>query len=151
MTRKRVDPRQILLGLDEGKIAAAPGSLNWETELRAALAEAIAGSGKRRAEIAAEMETALGSDPHYPVSVSTLDAWTAPSRTDWRFPLHYLPAFVRATGAAWLLARVAAKCGHKVVAGRDALAAELGALIAQEEDLRARKTALRRQMRGSGA
>ncbi|MFN8702907.1 MAG: hypothetical protein ACK5XB_07265 [Rhodospirillales bacterium] len=148
MTRKRLDPRQILLGLDRDLAAAPmPVSFNWDAELRAALSEAVAQSGKSRADIAQEMERALGCDPHYPISVSTLDAWTAPSRTDWRFPLLYLPAFIEATGATWLLARVAAKSGHQVVTGEAAIGAELGAVMAQQEELREKERELRKRLR----
>jgi hypothetical protein len=145
MTRKRPDPRQILMALDGSRAPA--GSLNWDAELRAALSEAISLSGLSRAEIAAAMEQALGHDPHYPIGVSTIDAWTAPSRTDWRFPLLYLPAFIEATGATWLLTRVAAKSGHRVVTGKDALGAELGAVLAQQDDLKERARNLRKAMR----
>jgi len=149
MTRNRpLDPRQRVLALDENERTATPaGSLQWDGELRAALAQAIKDSGIKREEIAARMEEALGADPNYPISVSQLDAWTAPSRTDWRFPLVYLPAFIQVTGATWLLARVASKCGHKVVAGTDALHAELAELIGQEEDLKARKSIIRKALR----
>lgn len=145
MTRKRPDPRQILMALDGSRAPA--GSLNWDAELRAALSEAISLSGLSRAEVAAAMEQALGHDPHYPISVSTLDAWTAPSRTDWRFPLLYLPAFIEATGATWLLARVAAKSGHQVVTGEAAIGAELGAVLAQQDELRSRERDLRKRLR----
>ncbi|MCM0018538.1 MAG: hypothetical protein NBV67_00940 [Tagaea sp.] len=149
MTRKPADPRQIMLGFDaDNAPVPAPGSLNWDGELRAALGEAIKRSEKSRAEIAAEMETLLGNDPNFPIGVSTIDAWTAPSRTDWRFPLLYLPAFVQATGATWLLARVAGKSGHKIVAGKAAIAAELGSVLAQADELQDRARALRKAMRG---
>lgn len=143
------DPRQAILALDETERTCSPrGSLNFDAELRAALAEAIKASGKSRSEIAAEMEDLLGSDPSYPISVSTLDAWTAPSRTDWRFPLLYLPAFIQATSAIWLLARLAEKCGHKVISGSDADHAELGSVVAQQEQLKKRERDLRRRLRG---
>lgn len=141
------DPRQAILALDDEKSAAPRGSLNWDAELRAALSEAIKGCGHSRAEIAADMEEALGSDPNYPISVSTLDAWTAPSRTDWRFPLIYLPAFIQATGATWLVARIADKCGHKVISGSEATHAELGSIVAQQEELKNREREIRRRLR----
>jgi len=149
MTKPRqTDPRQQILALDQSTRApAARGSLNWDGELRAALAEAIKQSDKSRAEIAAAMEDALGADPNYPVSVSTLDAWTAPSRTDWRFPLLYLAAFIEATGAAWLLARLASKSGHQVVTGEAAIGAELGIVLAEQDRLKDRARDLRKQLR----
>jgi hypothetical protein len=145
---RQTDPRPQLLALPQAAPQPAPrGSLNWDGELRAALSEAIKNSGRNRAEIAAAMEEALGADPHYPVSVSTLDAWTAPSRTDWRFPLLYLPAFIEATGATWVLGRLAAKSGHQVVTGEAAIGAELGAVLAQQDELRTRERELRKRLR----
>lgn len=140
------DPRQGAL-FDAGD-AAAPqsGSLNFDTELRAALTAAIAGSGKDRAEVAADMEQLLGSDPDYPVSKALLDAWTAPSRTGHRFPAAYLVAFITATGAHWLLDRIARKCGRLVVSGEHAAAAELGMITAEEQRLKQRKKELQQQV-----
>jgi hypothetical protein len=152
VSARNPDPRQQLLALPQAAPQPAPrGSLNWDGELRAALSEAIRQSDKSRAEIAVAMEDALGADPNYPVSVSTLDAWTAPSRTDWRFPLLYLPAFIEATGATWLLARLAGKSGHQVVTGEAAIGAELGAVLAQQDELRAKERALRKRLRGGRA
>jgi hypothetical protein len=112
--QKRHDPRQASL-FDSDSSTVASGSLNFDREWRAALNEAIDSSGKGRAQIAAEMERLIGADPDYPISVALLNAWTAASRTDYRFPLIYLPAFVRATGALWMLDRLVSKCGLATV------------------------------------
>lgn len=143
MTRRPGDSRQHNLF---AATPAAAGSLNFDMELRAALSEAIAESQKTREEIAAEMERLLGSDPNYPVSRATLDAWTAPSRTDWRFPLLYLPAFVAATGAHDLLDTIARKCGRMVVTRADAAVAEIGQVDAAMERLKRRRRLLLKQV-----
>ncbi|WP_119301102.1 hypothetical protein [Dongia deserti] len=110
----RQDPRQATL-FDGDSSTVASGSLSFDREWRAALNQAIEECGFGRGNIATEMERLLGNDPDYPVSVALLNAWTAASKTDYRFPLIYLPAFVRATGATWLLDRLASKCGRVVV------------------------------------
>lgn len=127
------------------EVAAPPadGSLNFDAELRALLSEAIASSGKSREEIAARMERLLGSDPNYPVSRATLDAWTAPSRTDWRFPLLYLPAFIIATGAHELLEAIARRCGRLVVTDEERDDIELGRVTKQLHQLQARARELK--------
>ncbi|MGH6883216.1 MAG: hypothetical protein ACREFM_20000, partial [Hypericibacter sp.] len=115
MKRAADDSRQHRL-FDEGRSAPAAGSLQFDREWRAALSEAIAKSELKREAIAARMEELLGSDPEYPVSKALLDAWTAPnSKAAWRFPLTYLPAFIEATGARWLLDRIAFKCGCSIM------------------------------------
>lgn len=120
------DPRQGALFAAIPATTPSKGSLNFDRELRAAMGDATAASGKSRKAIAEEMEELLGSDPDYPVSRALLDAWTAPSRTDWRFPLIYLPAFIQATGADWLLDRLAQRCGRVVISGEEARDIEIG-------------------------
>lgn len=127
---------------------AGPGSLACDGEWRAALTKAIGDCGKGRAQIAAEMEELVGSDPDYPISRALLDAWTAPSRTGHRFPVIYLPALIHATGAVWLLDLIARKCGRTVVTGEQAIAAELGMLEAEEAHIRERRRQLRRLIGG---
>jgi hypothetical protein len=121
------DPRQA--GLFDGASAtAACGSLQFDAEWRAALNKAIDECGFGRGNIAIEMERLLGGDPSYPVSVALLNAWTAPSKTDYRFPLTYLPAFIRATGATWLLDVLAGKCGCVTLTGEEQHLVEIGRL-----------------------
>lgn len=134
------DARQPELPLDD----APPGSLLFDAEFRAALAKAIADSGKPREAIAIEMERLLGSDPDYPVSRALLDAWTAPSRTTHRFPAIYLPAFVRATGAAWLFDVIVGKSGRRAITPVESAHAELGRALADRDRADAEIRRLRR-------
>lgn len=92
------------------------------------MARAIRESGKSREQIAAEMEDLLGSDPDYPISKALLDAWTAPSRTDYRFTLIYLPEFITATGADWLFDLLAQRCGRIAVTEVEAQLLEVSRL-----------------------
>lgn len=119
--------------------APAPGSLDISSQLRNSLKRAIRECGKDRIFIAAEM-TALvfGDAGDGEITKSQLDSWTAPSRDGWRFPLEYLPAFVKATAAFWLLDDLAGFVGCKVLMGEQAALAEVGALVMQQEKLEGR-------------
>lgn len=125
--------------------AHASGSLDFDRELRAALTRAVKETPKRRAEIAAEMtDLVFGEIGETEITKAQIDAWTAGSKIEWRFPLQYLPAFVQATGAVWLLDLVAGKCGCRVLVGEQALLAELGAIHLQKRELAARETAIKK-------
>jgi hypothetical protein len=146
---RRSDARQLALdGFFEvpKPIDPAPGSQNFDHELRGALHKAIKDSPLPREEIAAEMDRLLGSDPDYPVTKATLDSWTAPSRTDWRFPLLYLPAFVQVTGAHWVLELVARRCGCTVLVGKEALLAQLGQAKSEKTRWSRTESAILRQL-----
>jgi hypothetical protein len=146
MARGGIDKRQGQL-FDKAATARDFEVYNIDGDWRRWLSEAIAASGKSREAIAAEMEQLLGSNPDYPVSKAMLDAWTAPSRTDWRFPLIYIRAFVTATGADWLLDRVARWCGRLMITGEQAAHAELGMVMAEQQALKERERALRAQLK----
>lgn len=121
--KRAVDPRQASL-FDASSTTPAGTGRDLDLEWRAWLNEAIKQCPRSRAEIAAEIKRLIGDDPDYPISVALLNAWTAASKTDYRFPLIYLPAFIRATGADWLLERLASKLGRAVVTPDDAQLAE---------------------------
>jgi len=145
--RSAADARQGWLFGDPNSPAERPGEGNFDAEWRRLLNAAIAGSGKSREAIAAEMEELLGGDPDYAISAATLNAWTAPSRSGWRFPAIYLPAFVAATGAHWMLDGLAKRCGRQVITGEQAAQMRLGALLAKKEQLRREERELRAQLK----
>jgi hypothetical protein len=91
------------------------------------LAEAMEQSGKDRFQLAADMTRITGEE----IAKTSLDAWTATAKRKWRFPLSYLPALVEATGAYWLLDRVAETVGCKVLVAQEHVYYRLGKL--QEE------------------
>lgn len=122
-----------------------PGGLQFSLELRNLLSCAVKESALSRAEIAAAMTDRLFGDAgDGEVTKAQLDSWTAPSRDAWRFPLEYLPAFLEATGAIWLLDKVAEKCGCRVLVGEQALLAELGAIALHKKRLSEREVELKR-------
>lgn len=123
------DPRQgCLLFAPPAAPPALAGSSNVGRELRAALSKAIETCPHSRAEIAARMTEALfaeGEDGE--VTLSQINAWTAASKDGWRFPLEYLPAFVGATGAVWLVDWIAQRAGCRALRGEQAVLVELSA------------------------
>ena len=118
---------------------ATGGSLDYATELRHVLSDAITASGKNRYEIAAEMSRLTGIE----VTKAQLDAWTAESRTVWRFPFEYAAAFEVATGSYSLVDLLTRKRGCKAYWGREAVMLELGRLEKDEQELKRRKSKLK--------
>ncbi len=110
-----------------------PGSLDYGTELRHVLSQALKKTPKSRYEVAARMSELVGQE----ISKSTLDAWTAESKSNWRFPFEYAAAFEVAcdmtTALQELLCR---KRGSPLPIGDEALYAQLGRLDWAERQLR---------------
>lgn len=141
---RREDPRQLELSFEVPRPAPAePGALDCDGAVREALAETIRTSDMARADIAARMSALSGRQ----VSEHMLNAWTAPSRTSWRFPLALAPAFEVATSSYSLLERLAAWRGCRVLVGEEALQAEWGRLEQMRQDINAQMTSLRARMR----
>lgn len=111
------------------------GSLDFEFELRNELSVAIEKSGLNRQKIAERMTDLAASR----VTVAMLNAWTAPTRTKWQFPLRLAPAFDAATGGGRILALLARKAGRVALTPAESLDAELGAITRQELELQARR------------
>jgi hypothetical protein len=79
--------------------------------VRAALVEAIRTCGKSR-ETLADLMSALTATP---ITVTRLNAFTAESREDRRFPLELARAFCIATGDFSLLRSVAERSGLRLI------------------------------------
>lgn len=137
--KKHIDPNQ----LDFSALFEVPdvpendevGGMDIDYELRLSLNVAIKeykkSTGKDRFALAAELSRVTDTE----VTKNSLDSWTAPSRTEWRFPLHLFPAFINVTGAKWLLNDLAMKCGCMVMSHDDAKAARYGKLKKLKEQL----------------
>ena len=124
-----------------------PGSFDFRLEIRNALSRAGKESQPSRAEIAARMSDLIfGDSGDGEITKVQIDAWTAPSRDAWRFPLEYLPAFIEATAAHWLLDLIAEKVGCKALVGREVMDAELGRLRRRQEELRQQERDLKKLM-----
>jgi len=149
MTKRRAqqpDPRQLgLSGIAASFFEpAAPadltaGSLDIDSKLRGWLAQALKDSPLDRDQVAAEMTRYLGLGDEERITKAQVDAWTAMSKTAWRFPASYMLAFVATTNAHWLLDKMASLVGCRVLVGEEALIAQ--SLAAHAEARRALKRA----------
>jgi len=97
--------------LFDGASDVVPGSLNDASVVRAALVDAIRKCGKSRETLAEEMSRLTGTE----VTVRRLNAFTAESREDYRFPAELARAFCAATGSYALLRNQIEMAGFRVV------------------------------------
>lgn len=98
-------------GLFEAGEHATPGSINDGAMVRAMLAAAIKKSDKSREQIAEIMSRLTGTE----VTVRRLNAFTANSREDFRFPLELARAFCMAVGDFTLLKNIVEMAGFRFV------------------------------------
>jgi hypothetical protein len=90
--------------------------------VRAALIEAIRKSGMTRESLAEEMSRLTGTE----VTVRRLNAFTAESREDYRFPVELARAFCIATRDFALLERIAELSGLRLIGPAEADLMRLG-------------------------
>lgn len=141
--KHRVDNRTIDLFDIPRAPAPTGGSLDYATELRNVLSEALKKTPQSRYLIAARMGELTGQD----ISKSMLDAWTAESKTPWRFPFEYAAAFEAACETTCLQELLGRKRGCRILVGEEALHAELGKVIEQKIELAEREKALKTRLR----
>ena len=98
-------------GLFDRDEEVVPGTINDAAMIRATLTEAIRKSGKSREQIAESMSRLTGTQ----VTVRRLNAFTAESREDFRFPLELTRAFCMATEDFTLLRNMIEMAGFRVV------------------------------------
>ena len=134
------------LTVDMFDVPCAPelteGSLDYCIELAHALSTALKHSPKSRYEIAARMSELTGRE----ITKTTLDAWTAESKTDWRFPFEYAAAFEAACETTCLQELLCRKRGSRILEGDEALLAELGRLDRDEQAVKQRRQAIRKYL-----
>ncbi len=146
MTKRKgkIDKRQrSLLDLIPREPAIVPGAMSVSKEVRGLLSDILKKTPKSRFKVAARMSELIGVE----VTKFQLDSWTAESRNKWRFPLEYVPAFEAACETHDITAWLAQKRGCKILIGEDALLAELGKLERMEQELRARKKAIKQHLK----
>jgi hypothetical protein len=104
--------------------APAPigGSLDYATELRHVLSDALKKATRSRYEVAARMSELTGQQ----LTKEMLDSWTAESKKPWRFPFEYAAAFEEATDTNCLQELLGRKRGTQILVGHESLYAELG-------------------------
>lgn len=121
------------------------GSRDISGRIREALGEVLSDAnraGKDRWDVATEISRLCGRD----VSKNMLDRYTAQSGVDYRFPAEILPALCQATGDISVLDILAEACGCKVLRGEEAALAELGALMLQDQNTKARMKACKQRI-----
>jgi len=118
-----------------------PGSIaGLDIELRQALSASLKAQPLSRYEVAAKMSEMLGDD----ISKNMLDAYTAESRDTHQISVVRLVAMILATRDYDLLALVAEKVGCRLLVGEEAIAAEMGFIDHEIDELRARRAELKR-------
>lgn len=113
----------------------APGSFDMSSAIRRGISEAVRRSGLKRWEIAGRMSELLGVE----VTESMLNAWSAESREDRRFPAEYLAAFCYVTGDRDLVREIARKMQCWLLESEEAVMAELGRINWRRQQLAARE------------
>lgn len=134
--------------LDLFDIPCAPapvgGSLDYAIELRCVLSDALKKTPRSRHDVAARMSELTGQD----ISKSMLDAWTAESKSPWRFPFEFAAALEAACECICLQELLGRKRGSRILVGEDALLAELGRIEKTKGELACRERALKERIRG---
>jgi len=99
----------------------APGTLDVDARLRAAVSADIKASPLSRAQIAAAMSDLVGEH----ITEQMLNSWTAEAKKRHRFPAAYLPAFVIATKGRRAFGTLSEASGLFALPGPEALRAEI--------------------------
>lgn len=115
-----------------------PGCFDISKSIRAIITDSLKHTSLSRHQVAARMSELLGRE----ITKAQLDAFSAESKENHRFPLEYLPAFVEATGDRSLIRFIAEKCMGYYIENADALHLELGRIHEQEKVLKDRKRAI---------
>jgi hypothetical protein len=120
-TTKRFAPKS-QLALIEGANAELTGSMNDGALIRGVLVEAIRHSSKSRPQIADEMTRLVGRE----ITERALNAYTAESKEDHRWPAELTRAFCSATGDDRLLRVLSEAAGLRVINDAESHLLELG-------------------------
>ena len=123
--------------------APLPGSMDFRATLSHLVSEMFRAAGKDRHTIAAMCSRLTGKD----VSKYMLDGYTAESREEFNLPLWLVPALETACSAHDLTNWLAGVRGGRLLIGPEALAAELGRITRQKQELADQERALKEQMR----
>lgn len=124
---------------DERRDEPGTGSANVRDRLKEALSVALKTAlPKSRWNIAGEMSHLLGHE----ITKFQIDSWVCESKEGHRIPAEYIPAFVKATGCLVPLQVLSDSCKVFVLAGPEALRAELRR---DEEEIKSRQQAKRKK------
>lgn len=113
------------------------GSASIIEPLQRALNLSIKQSNLSRHQIAGEMSHLVGVE----ITKAMIDAWTAASKTAWRMPAEYIPAFCLVTKNNAALDVINEAAGNFAIPGPEALRAEMARYAADEKRARKEKNA----------
>ncbi|MCP1375352.1 hypothetical protein [Dyella lutea] len=120
-----------------------PGSMDYRAVVAHLVASMIAESGLTRYAIAAQVSELVNKD----VSKYMLDAYTAESRDEFNAPAWLLPVIETVCKSHLYSNWLAEIRGGRLLIGRDALAAELGRIERQRDELGTQARTIKEQLR----
>ena len=115
------------------------GKASIDVAIRSIITAALKRSPLSRFEVAAKMSEILGVE----ITKAQLDAWSAESKENHRFPLVYIGAFCQATGDYALPRYMAQLCGGYFIESHDALLLELGRIEKTRTELTEKENLIR--------
>jgi len=149
MNKKKIDIRQLdifslieELSRKQAEAAASPsinGKASIDATVRAIISDSLKRSPLSRYEVAARMSEILGVE----ITKSQIDAWSAESKENHRFPFVYTASFCMATGDKTLVRYMAQLCEGYFIEGREALHLELGRIEEQKAELQKKESLIR--------
>lgn len=107
------------------------GKASIDAAIRSMISQALKRSPLSRYQVAARMSEILGVE----ISKAQIDAWSAESKENHRFPLVYTAAFCKAAEDTSLIRYVAELCGGWYIEGEDAVDLTLGKIEGQIKEL----------------
>lgn len=119
-----------------------PRSGDLSLRIKSAMGRALKESPKSAHVLAAEIAEMTGRD----LTADALYTYTAPSKPDHEIGITRFFAFVRATGANWLVDVLVEDLGLVVLEGREAHFAQLGLLLQQQSQTDEEITRLRAEL-----
>ena len=115
------------------------GTLDIDSEFRAAVSADLKACPHSRYQIAARMSELIGQE----ITDSMLYSWTADSKERHRFPCQFLPAFIIATGERRTFEVLSKRTGLFVLPGPEALRAEIQRF---DEEIKGKKEEKQKRM-----
>ena len=112
------------------------GSLDIDSEFRAAVSADIKASPLSRYQIAARMSDLVGQE----ITESMFNNWTSEAHEKHRFPCQFIPAFVVATGGRRAFECLSRRSGLFALPGPEALRGEIYRLGEQIKSLQGEKS-----------
>lgn len=108
--------------------------------VREVVSEALKGMDCKRWVVAGQLSERCGME----ITESMLNAWTAESKENHRFPLEIVPAFCEVTGDYTLMEMMAAACGCRLVTSEEVYLLKLGKINQAKRNLQKQEQEVRR-------